>query len=412
MNCGAGGRFGVFVRWWKEYFRSGLKSCVQKHDGFYKNYVSLGFILKHHFMNENNYCIIMAGGIGARFWPMSRTAHPKQFIDILDTGETLIQQTFRRFEHFCQRDHIYIVTNELYRQLTRDQLPGISDDQILCEPARRNTAPCVAYACYKILEKNPNANMIVAPSDHIILREDIFNEVVESALRTTAADDWLLTLGIKPSRPDTGYGYIQFNEEIRCPEDDRIFKVKTFTEKPQLEMAKSFLASGDFLWNSGIFIWSLKSILKAFGEYLPEVDAIFKEGLGKYGTPAEKEFIDQAYAVCRNISLDYGIMEKADNVYVLSSDFGWSDLGTWGSLYDIRMKNEDRNAIMGNNVFTYDTSNCIINMPKEKLVVLQGLKDYIVVEEDNTLLVCRKGDEQQIRKFVNDVKSKKGEKFV
>ncbi len=363
-------------------------------------------------MNENNYCIIMAGGIGARFWPMSRTAHPKQFIDILGTGETLIQQTFRRFEHFCQRDHIYIVTNELYRQLTRDQLPGISDDQILCEPARRNTAPCVAYACYKILEKNPNANMVVAPSDHIILREDIFNEVVESALRTTAADDWLLTLGIKPSRPDTGYGYIQFNEEIKCQEDDRIFKVKTFTEKPQLEMAKSFLASGDFLWNSGIFIWSLKSILKAFGEYLPEVDAIFREGLGKYGTPAEKEFIDQAYAVCRNISLDYGIMEKADNVYVLSSDFGWSDLGTWGSLYDIRNKNEDGNAIMGNNVFTYDTSNCIINMPKEKLVVLQGLEDYIVVEEDNTLLVCRKGDEQQIRKFVNDVKSKKGEKFV
>ncbi len=363
-------------------------------------------------MNENNYCIIMAGGIGARFWPMSRTAHPKQFIDILGTGETLIQQTFRRFEHFCQRDHIYIVTNELYRQLTRDQLPGISDDQILCEPARRNTAPCVAYACYKILEKNPDANMVVAPSDHIILREDIFNEVVESALRKTAADNWLLTLGIKPSRPDTGYGYIQFNEEIKCPEDDRIFKVKTFTEKPQLEMAKSFLASGDFLWNSGIFIWSLKSILKAFGEYLPEVDAVFREGLGKYGTPAEKEFIDQAYAVCRNISLDYGIMEKADNVYVLSSDFGWSDLGTWGSLYDIRKKNEDGNAIMGNNVFTYDTSNCIINMPKEKLVVLQGLEDYIVVEEDNTLLVCRKGDEQQIRKFVNDVKSKKGEKFV
>lgn len=363
-------------------------------------------------MNQNNYCVIMAGGIGARFWPMSRTSHPKQFIDILGTGETLIQQTFRRFERVCPSGNIYIVTNEIYRDLIKQQLAGISDAQILCEPTRRNTAPCVAYANYTILQRNPDANIVVAPSDHIILKEDNFIEVIESALAATAANDWLLTLGIQPSRPDTGYGYIQFDDSRHYADDDRLRKVKTFTEKPQLEMAQQFLQSGDFLWNSGIFIWSLKSIMKAFESYLPEVDSIFKEGIGIYNTPSEKEFIANAYTICRNISIDYGIMEKATNVYVLASDFGWSDLGTWGSLYDTRPKNENGNSIVGNNVMTYDSKNCIVNMPKDKLVILQGLNDYIVVEDDNILLICRKEDEQHIRQFVTDVRLHKGDRFA
>jgi mannose-1-phosphate guanylyltransferase len=354
----------------------------------------------------------MAGGIGARFWPMSRTSHPKQFIDILGTGETLIQQTFRRFERVCPIENIYIVTNELYRDLVKQQLPGIGHSQILCEPTRRNTAPCIAYANYTILQRNPDANIVVAPSDHIILKEDNFIEVIEAALAATAGNDWLLTLGIQPSRPDTGYGYIQFDDSQHFADDVRLRKVRTFTEKPQLEMAQQFLQSGDFLWNSGIFIWSLKSIMKAFENFLPEVDSIFKEGTGLYNTPAEKEFIVNAYTVCRNISIDYGIMEKATNVYVLASDFGWSDLGTWGSLYDSRPLNEEGNSIVGNNVMTYDSRNCIVNMPKDKLVILQGLNDYIVVEDDNILLVCRKEDEQQIRHFVTDVRLHKGEKFA
>lgn len=354
----------------------------------------------------------MAGGIGTRFWPMSRITRPKQFIDILGTGKSLLQQTFERFLGICRRENIYIVTNELYKDLVIKQIEGISEDQILCEPSRRNTAPCIAYACYKILDIDPDANLVVAPSDHIILKEDTFAEVIQSALKASAENDWLLTLGIKPSRPDTGYGYIQFNEDIIYEKDSRIKKVKTFTEKPILEIAKSFIKSGDFLWNSGIFIWSLKNILVAFETHLPLINNIFKEGIGKYNTTEENKFIKEAYTVCKNISIDYGIMEKAENVYVLSSDFGWSDLGTWGSLHDTINKNESGNAIIGNSVMVYDSKNCIVNMPDEKLVVMQGLEDYIVVESDNILLICRKKDEQQIRQFVNDVKVEKGDKYI
>lgn len=361
---------------------------------------------------KNNFCVIMAGGVGSRFWPMSRTSQPKQFIDILGSGETLIQQTFRRFERVCPSENIYIVTNELYRELIKKQIPHIKDEQIVCEPTRRNTAPCIAYANYKILQINPNANIIVAPSDHIILKEDAFIEVITAALKATEKNDWLLTLGIQPSRPDTGYGYIQFNDQITYADDARINKVKTFTEKPVLEMAKSFIQSGDFLWNAGIFVWSLKSIMKAFEMYLPEVDSIFKEGMQYYNTKNEENFIKNAYTICKNISIDYGVMEKADNVYVLSSEFGWSDLGTWGSLYETRKKDSNGNTVVGKNVMIYDTSNCIVNVPKDKLVVLQGLDDYIVVEDDNILLICKKTEEQQIRQFVNDVMSEKGEKFV
>jgi mannose-1-phosphate guanylyltransferase len=361
---------------------------------------------------NNNYCIIMAGGIGTRFWPMSRTSRPKQFIDILGTGKSLLQQTFDRFLKICPKENIYIVTNEMYKSLVKTQLEGIADEQILCEPARRNTAPCIAYACYKIQSINPDANLVVAPSDHIILKEDIFTEVIKAALKASANNDWLLTLGIKPNRPDTGYGYIQFNQEVSSEDDPRIKKVKTFTEKPILEIAKSFLKSGDFLWNSGIFIWSLKSILKSFEKHLSVVDNIFKAGIGKYNTPLEDSFIKEAYTVCKNISIDYGVMEKAENVYVLSSDFGWSDLGTWGSLHDTFDKNDEGNAVVGNNVMLYDSHNCIVNMPEDKLVVMQGLDDYIVVEADDILLICRKQDEQQIRQFVNDVKVEKGDKYI
>ncbi len=363
-------------------------------------------------MNGNNYCVIMAGGVGARFWPMSRTAHPKQFIDILGTGKTLIQQTVDRFLRICPKENILIVTNEIYKETVLEQLDGFTDNQVLCEPMRRNTAPAIAYAVYKINEVNPEANIVVAPSDHIILKEDAFTDVILTALKATAENDWLLTLGITPSRPETGYGYIQYEDSNPFPGDKRIKKVKTFTEKPNYDLAVTFLESGDFLWNSGIFIWSAKSILKAFNDHLPEVDSIFKDGKGIYNTGKEQEFIDKVYPVCKNISIDYGVMEKAKNVYVLASDFGWSDLGTWGSMFEIRDKDENNNAIIGKNVMTFDTKNCVVTMPENKLVVLQGLDDYIVVENDDILLVCRKRDEQNIREMVNAVKVEKGEEFV
>ncbi len=361
---------------------------------------------------SNNYCVIMAGGIGSRFWPMSRTSHPKQFIDILGTGETLIQQTFRRFEKIIPKENIYIVTNEKYAELVKEQIPSIDEKQIISEPSRRNTAPCIAYGCYKINEMDPAANIVVAPSDHIILNEDSFTDIITSALDAVSKNDWLLTLGITPSRPDTGYGYIQFKDSDVYPEDNRIKKVKTFTEKPLLEMARQFLESGDFLWNSGIFIWSVKSILNAIETHLPELKDSFDKGKGLYNTEQEAEFIQQAYTTCKSISIDFGVMEKAENVYVLCSDFGWSDLGTWGSLYENRQKNDSGNAIVGKDVIMYDSQNCIINMPENKLVVIQGLNDYIVVDSQDILLICRKDDEQQIRQFVNDVRIEKGEKYI
>jgi mannose-1-phosphate guanylyltransferase len=361
---------------------------------------------------KNHYCVIMAGGVGARFWPMSKTSRPKQFIDILGVGKTLIQLTFERFTQICPAENIFVVTNDIYKDLVLEQLPALSEHRVLCEPARRNTAPCVAYANYKIKELNPEALVVVAPSDHIILKEEEFVRNIQTALKAAKENDWLLTLGIQPSRPDTGYGYIQFTDDQVYPENPMLHKVKTFTEKPNLEIAESFLASGDFLWNSGIFIWSVKNIMFAFSTLLEEVDSLFAAGVGKYNTPDETAFIRTTYAVCKNISIDYGIMEKASNVYVLAVDFGWSDLGTWGSLYTIRDKDVNQNAVVGNQVMLYDTKDCIVNMPKDKLVVLQGLRDYIVVEEDNTLLICRKEDEQQIRQIVTDVKVEKGEKYV
>ena len=363
-------------------------------------------------MNSNYYSVIMAGGIGSRFWPMSKSDHPKQFIDIVGDGETLIRKTYKRFLHICPPENIFIVTNEAYKGLLISQIPELQESRIICEPGRRNTAPCIAYANHKIQEINPDAVIIVAPSDHIISNEDVFTEAILSALKAAEKNNWLITLGIHPDRPETGYGYIQFDDADYYPEDTRLKKVKLFTEKPTYEIALSFIQSGDFLWNAGIFIWTLKNIQKAFENFLPEINDLFREGIGKYNTPEEEEFIRQAYAVCRNISIDYGIMEKAKNVYVLCSEFGWSDLGTWGSLYETRPKDKNMNAVVGNNVMTYNSKNCIINVPQDKLVVVQGLDNYIVVEHDNILLICKKTDEQQIRDFVNNVKMEKGDKFV
>ena len=365
-------------------------------------------------MDKKNFCVIMAGGIGSRFWPLSRTKKPKQFLDILGTGKSLIQQTFDRFAQILPKENILIVSNEEYGEIILKQLPGIKEEQVLLEPMRRNTAPCIAYANYKIREVEPEANIVVAPSDHLIMKEQDFLNVVKKGLDFVAGNDALLTLGIQPSRPETGYGYIQINGEKKgeIKVNESLRKVKTFTEKPDLKMAKVFLESGDFFWNSGIFFWSLNSITKAFEKHLQEVDSLFREGAGIYNTADEHNFIASTYPKCRNISIDYGIMEKADNVHVLCADFGWSDLGTWGSLYDMSNKDDEGNAIQGANVFSYDNRNCIINLPKDKLAVIEGLDDFIVVDADNILLICRKEDEQKIKQYVNDVKLEKGENFV
>lgn len=343
---------------------------------------------------------------------MSRTAHPKQFIDVMGTGRTLLQATYDRALRFCNVANIFVVTNESYRKLVGEQLPDLPAENILCEPARKNTAPCVAYAAWKINSINPDAVMVVAPSDHLITKEDTFTKAINSCMKKAAEHDCLITLGIKPTRPDTGYGYIQFIESDVPEKDKRIKKVKTFTEKPDLEMAEFFMRSGDFLWNAGIFIWSARSIIKAFGEHSPEMAQIFNEGNGTWSTPKEDEFLRDAYARCKNISIDYAVMEKAKNVYVRSSIIGWSDLGTWGSLYTHIKKDDHGNAIVGRQVMMYKSKDCVVHVPKDKLVVIEGLEDYIVVESDNILLICRKQDEQQIRTFVNDVKVGKGDKFI
>jgi mannose-1-phosphate guanylyltransferase len=361
---------------------------------------------------NHHYAIIMAGGVGTRFWPMSTTQHPKQFLDILGTGQTLLQQTYHRLEKTCPPENIFIVTGNSYESLVREQLPGFSPGNILLEPARRNTAPCIAYATNKIYKRDPDAITVVAPSDHLVRKEETFEKAIRSCFEKAEKQDCLITLGIKPTRPDTGYGYIQFIESDVAETDRRIKKVKTFTEKPNHEMANFFVESGDFLWNSGIFVWSAKSFLSALDKYDPELAHLFREGQEYYNTPAEKGFVNRAYAVCKNISIDYSVMEKADNVYVRSSIFGWSDLGTWGSLYSHIEKDDNRNAIVGKNIITYECGNCIVQVPSDKLVVLQGLDDFIVVESGGVLMICKKQDEQQIRNFVNDVKVKKGERFV
>jgi mannose-1-phosphate guanylyltransferase len=363
-------------------------------------------------MNKNNYALIMAGGVGSRFWPVSRTAHPKQFIDFFGVGKTLIQSTYERFLQTCPPDNIFIVTNEIYVTLIKEQLPAIQANQILAEPMMRNTAPCIAYGAMKIAALDPEALIIVAPSDHTIANQDAFIVAIEQCLCAAATDDVLLTLGIKPNRPDTGYGYIQYTANS-LPDDEQIRKVKLFTEKPNRELAKTFIESGDFLWNAGIFIWSAKAINNAFRKHLPEMHEIFGQGASAYNTDQEKNFIASAYQQCTNISIDFAIMEKADNVYVLPADFGWSDLGTWSSIYDMAEKDYVGNAVIpSEQVMMFDSSNCMVNVPKEKLVILQGLHDYIVVESNNTLMICPKSEEQSVKHIVADVKGKFGERFI
>ncbi len=362
-------------------------------------------------MNENYYCVIMAGGIGSRFWPLSKTSKPKQFLDILGTGKSLLQETFSRFEKICPVQNIYIVTNAAYKDITLEQLPQISSDQVLLEPLRKNTAPCIAFASYKIQKINPNAVIAVAPSDHLILKVDEFTKTIIEGLDFASKNNALLTLGVKPSRPETGYGYIQINAEENGM-GHNLYKVKTFTEKPNIELANVFFESGEFYWNSGIFIWSVSSILEAFDNYLSDVNYLFKNKYELFNTKNEDSAIENIYAECKSISIDYGVMEKANNVYVLCSDFGWSDLGTWGSLYEHSKKDKNKNAINAKNIFIYDSKNCIINMPENKLIVLQGLDDYVIAESNNVLLICKKEDEQEIKQYVNDVKRAKGESYI
>ncbi len=363
-------------------------------------------------MNENNYCIIMAGGIGSRFWPISRTEKPKQFLDILGVGKTLLRQTFDRFTNLCPTQNIYIVTNDEYTDIVKEILPEINFKNILAEPMRRNTAPCIAYANLKIRQENTNAKIVVAPSDHLILNEIKFIDVIRKSFEFVEENDGLLTLGITPHRPETGYGYIQIDDSEESEIQENIIRVKTFTEKPDKQTAEAFLKSGEFFWNSGIFIWSLKCIDKAFNSYLPDIAKLFIPLENFTSSNTEKDFIIEAYSECKNISIDKGVMEHAENVFVFCTEFGWSDLGTWDSLYEKSKKDENGNALIGNNILTYDTTNSIINVPKEKLVVVQGIDDYIIAESDNILLICKKNDEKKIRQFVNDVKLNKGEKFI
>lgn len=386
-------------------------------------------------MNKNNYCVIMAGGVGSRFWPFSRNHKPKQFLDFFGTGRSLLQMTIDRFRPIVPIENILIVTNVLYRDQVLEQIPDLKAEQVLCEPARRNTAPCIAYAAARIQAmeamrqkgERRKARIVVAPSDHLILQEETFRQTIQQGFDFIDKNDALLTLGMKPTRPETGYGYIQMGEDARkascslenareasCSleaKGEGICKVKAFTEKPNLELAKVFLESGDFLWNSGIFIWSLDSILNAFHAYLPEMANKFAEGENVMGTPEEDAFIQTMFPTCPNISIDYGVMEKAQNVYVIPSDFGWSDLGTWGSLYELSDKDENENVTLHSDATYYDSHGNIVTLPKGHLAVVQGLEDCIVAESDGVLLICKRDAEQQIRQFFMDAEVKFEGKF-
>jgi mannose-1-phosphate guanylyltransferase len=353
----------------------------------------------------------MAGGVGSRFWPVSRAEFPKQFIDFFGVGKTLIQSTYDRFLQICPPENIFIITNELYVNIIKEQLPNLAHTQILAEPVMRNTAPCIAYGSMKIAKLNPNAVIVVAPSDHTIGNQQGFVEAINQSIEAAANNKCLVTLGIKPNRPDTGYGYIQYEDDV-LKTDEHIHKVKTFTEKPNLELAKSFIQSGDFLWNAGIFIWSAQSINAAFEKHLPDMHEIFQQGHSFYNTANEVAFISNAYLQCTNISIDFAIMEKADNVYVLPADFGWSDLGTWASIYEMAEKDYVGNAVIpSEQVMMYDSSNCMVNVPKNKLVILQGLHNYIVAESNNILLICPRSEEQNVKNITADVKAKFGTKY-
>jgi len=348
---------------------------------------------------DHNYVVIMAGGIGSRFWPMSRKEFPKQFHDVLGTGRTLIQQTADRFKNICQADHMYVLTNKDYSSLVEEQLPEIPKANILLEPIMRNTAPCIAYATYKIGLNDPKANMIVSPADHLIMNVEEFERDINLAIERTASSDKLVTLGIKPHRPDTGYGYIEFSDE----EEGKVRSVIQFTEKPPIEQAKAFVKAGNYFWNSGIFIWNYQNINSALTNYLPKMAELFKKGEAIYNTEKEQSFIDQYFPECQSISIDYGVMEKSDSVEMIMTNFEWSDLGTWGSLYEHIKLDADNNAVTGKDVILFSAKGNMIRNESEKLMVIRGLKDYIVVETEKALLICPKSDEQSIKEMLASI---------
>jgi mannose-1-phosphate guanylyltransferase len=358
---------------------------------------------------QNNYVAIMAGGIGSRFWPVSRTNKPKQFLDILGTGRSLLQWTYKRFQDICPPENIYFITNHSYAAIIREQLPEISEHQIIKEPSRKNTAACAAYFAHKIHALNPDANIIMSPADHLILDERAFERSIFEGLDFVKNNNALLTLGIKPTRPDTGYGYIQYDQ---AKSFDNVYKVITFTEKPSLEIAKAFLKSGDFLWNAGIFLWNANAIIEAFHQHLPELNDIFANLSASYNTPSEYHEIEKAYPLCPNTSIDYAVMEKAHNVFVEPAQFGWSDLGTWESAYDNSEKDYLGNAVHGKNVMIIDASECMVKAPEKKLVLLQGLEQFIVIDTEDVLLICERNKEQHIKEYVAEIKRNKGEKFL
>lgn len=376
---------------------------------FLKTFIYLS--AKFNFSNMNSthrYCVIMCGGIGSRFWPYSRTNRPKQFIDFLGNGRSLLQMTYDRILPMVPAENILVVTNAAYADLVKEQLPDIPDKSILLEPDRRNTAPCIAWAAYHIAAIDPMASMIVTPSDHLITRERVFEQSVINGFEFVEHHDALLTLGISPTRPETGYGYIQMGPEI----EPGFSKVKTFTEKPDREIAQVFMDSGEFLWNAGIFLWRATTILDALRKYLPDTTRIFNQGKDSFGTPEENEFIRHNFPSCPSISIDFGVMEKADNVFVEPVDFGWSDLGTWSALYDVSPKNISGNVTQKCNVIAYESSGNIFMAPENKLVVVSGLKDFIVADSNDVLLVCPKEREQEIRQMVNDVRQRFDNRFL
>ena len=359
---------------------------------------------------KNIYVGIMAGGAGTRFWPISREAHPKQFIDILGNGKTLLQNTYERFTKLCPQENIFFITNQKYGKLIREQIPEVRPKQIIKEPSRRNTAPCIAYAANKIHAINKDALLVVAPSDHYIQNESAFISVIKKALKLATDAESLVTIGIKPNRADTGYGYIQFD---RKKKHLGAHKVKMFTEKPNDEMAKKFVKSGEFLWNSGIFIWKTNTILKAFKDSLPDMYDIFNDPDNKnYNKKGESAFIKKAYSLCTNISIDYGIMEKGKNVHVIPGDFGWSDLGTWGSVYNKVKKDSNNNVIQAKNCMIQNSKNNMLHINKEKLVVVDGLSNFIVVDSGDVLLILPREKEQDVKKILNEVRQNKGSKYL
>lgn len=358
---------------------------------------------------KNTYVAIMAGGIGSRFWPSSRTSRPKQFLDVLGIGKSLIQMTYDRFLKVCPKENILIVTNEMYRDLVKEHLPDLEDSQILGEPSRNNTAPCVAYTTYRIQAMNPDATFIITPADAVVMDEDIFVEDITTAINYASNHDALVTLGIKPTHPHTGYGYINFDKNQVA---DNVFKVHRFTEKPDLETAKDFLATGEYVWNAGIFIWSVKNVVKAFQMNAPEIYEKFESGKHHFNTESEVPFINEMYPTTPKISVDYAIMEKATNVYTVPASFRWSDLGAWGSLHQEYEKDDNNNAVNAGPTFIYDTKNTLIRTDSKKLVVVKGLDDYIVVDDENVLLIYPKSDEQEIKSITRTIREQEGDKYL